>query len=81
MVLAALGVYGVVAYSVAERTQEIGIRLALGAERARVVLMIVSQGRRACWPGSPAARRSLAATRLIAGLLLRRRQPRCADVR
>ena len=44
LVLAALGVYGVVAYAVAERTQEIGIRLALGAERARVVRMIVSQG-------------------------------------
>ena len=44
LVLAVLGVYGVVAYAVAERTQEIGIRLALGAERARVVRMIVSQG-------------------------------------
>jgi putative ABC transport system permease protein len=44
LVLAVLGVYGVVAYAVAERTQEIGIRLALGAERARVVGMIVRQG-------------------------------------
>ena len=44
LVLAVLGVYGVVAYAVAERTQEIGIRLALGAERARVVRMIVAQG-------------------------------------
>ena len=44
LVLAVLGVYGVVAYAVAERTHEIGIRLALGAERARVVRMIVAQG-------------------------------------
>ena len=44
LVLAVIGVYGVVAYAVAERTQEIGIRLALGAERARVVRMIVTQG-------------------------------------
>jgi putative ABC transport system permease protein len=44
LTLAVLGVYGVVAYAVAERTHEIGIRLALGAERARVVRMIVAQG-------------------------------------
>jgi putative ABC transport system permease protein len=44
LILAALGVYGVIAYSVAERTHEIGIRLALGAERRKVVAMIVRQG-------------------------------------
>jgi putative ABC transport system permease protein len=44
LMLAVIGVYGVIAYAVAERTQEIGIRLALGAERSRVVRMIVSQG-------------------------------------
>jgi predicted permease len=42
--LAAVGLYGVVAYVVAERTSEIGIRMALGAQRARVVRMIVRDG-------------------------------------
>jgi len=70
MVLAALGVYGVVAYSVAERTQEIGIRLALGAERARVVRMIVSQGMKSVLAGIAGGLvAAYAATRLIAGLL------------
>jgi putative ABC transport system permease protein len=42
--LATLGIYGVVAYAVAERTNEIGIRMALGAHRVRVVRMIVHDG-------------------------------------
>jgi predicted permease len=42
--LAVVGLYGVVAYTVAARTSEIGIRMALGAQRARVVRMIIRDG-------------------------------------
>jgi putative ABC transport system permease protein len=51
LLLAAIGIYGLMSYSVEQRVQEIGIRVALGAARRDVIRMIVMQGMKLVWIG------------------------------
>ena len=70
LLLALIGIYGVIAYSVAQRTHEIGVRMALGAERRAVVIMVVQQGMAIAAVGLVlGVAASLAVTRVMTGLL------------
>jgi putative ABC transport system permease protein len=70
LVLAMLGIYGVLAYSVAQRRQEFGIRLALGAEREDILRLVVRQGLMLAIAGIVAGLlASLLLTRLMSSLL------------
>jgi predicted permease len=70
VLLAAVGIYGLMAYTTAQRTQELGVRMALGASRRRVVALVVGEGARLAGAGVAVGLvAALALSRLLESLL------------
>jgi predicted permease len=75
LLLGVIGIYGVMAYSVAQRTQEIGVRMALGATRQAVLMMIMTEGIRLTAAGVAVGAVSAAGTSRVLTSLLYDIQP------
>jgi putative ABC transport system permease protein len=81
VLLAGIGVYGTAAYWVATRSRDLGIRIALGANRHAVLKLVLARGLRlALWGGAAGMLASLAATRTLAASLLFETSPRDPSV-
>ena len=79
--LAALGLYGILAYSVEQRVREIGVRVALGADKREIFRLIIGNGMRLALVGAAVGVPSaLALTRLMSGMLSGVIEHRSSDV-